>query len=311
MSLVKKSVKSIFMDAMRRVLQSKVIHTDDTPVHMLDPTLGKARQARFWAYVGDLTHPYSVYDFTDSRKRDGPAKFLTGYEGYLQADAYGGYDGIYAGGRVIEVGCWAHTRRYWWESIATDSRRAHEALGFIAQLYHLESQWTELSSDRRREIRRQYAIPILDAFGDWVAHQRNAVLPKSPIGQACTYTIEQWDALRRYCEDGDLNIDNNIAERTVKICAIGRKNWLFVASEAGGRRAAILFSFTASCKANQVEPFAYLRDVLERLPTHPADALDELLPDRWLQAHPEHRWEIDDIRREERNRRPASGQVTD
>ena len=148
----------------------------------------------------------------------------------------------------------------------------------------------------------EHALPILETFGDWIKQQSTQVLPKSPIGQAGTYTLNQWDALVRYCEDGDLSIDNNLAERTVKILAIGRKNWLFVASKAGGDRAAILFSLTASCKANEVEPFAYLRDVFTRMPTHPLDHLDDLLPDRWLQAHPEHHWHIDAIRRQERKR---------
>ena len=288
----------------RRTLESKVVHTDDTPVKMLDPMLGHARTARFWAYIGDSTHPYSVYDFTTSRKRDGPAKFLSGFEGYLQADAYGGYDGIYlgSGGKIVEVGCWAHCRRYWWESIRTDSRRAHEALSYIAQLNQWEEKLADLDSRRRGELRREHALPILQSLRKWIEQQSRDVLPKSPIGQACTYTVNQWDALLRYCEDGDLSIDNNVAERTVKIPAIGRKNWLFVASEAGGDRAAILFSLTASCKANQVEPFAYLRDVLTRMPTQPADQLDELLPDRWVKAHPDHRWQIDAIRREERRR---------
>jgi transposase len=288
-----------------RTLESKIVHTDDTPVKMLDPTLGHARTARFWAYIGDSAHPYSVYDFTTSRRRDGPAMFLSGFEGYLQADAYGGYDGIYldSDGKIVEVGCWAHCRRYWWEAIGTDSRRAHEALSYIAQLYQWEDQLAERDADRRRQLRREHALPILASFRGWIEQQSAQVLPKSPIGQACTYTLNQWDALVRYCEDGDLSIDNNVAERTVKIPAIGRKNWLFVASEAGGHRAAILFSLIASCKANEVEPFAYLRDVLTQLPTQPADQLDELLPDRWLKGHPEHRWEIDTIRREERRRR--------
>ena len=291
----------------RRTLESKVVHTDDTPVKMLDPMLGHARTARFWAYIGDSTHPYSVYDFTTSRKRDGPAKFLSGFEGYLQADAYGGYDGIYlgSGGKIVEVGCWAHCRRYWWESIRTDSRRAHEALSYIAQLNQWEEKLADLDSRRRGELRREHALPILQSLRKWIEQQSRDVLPKSPIGQACTYTVNQWDALLRYCEDGDLSIDNNVAERTVKIPAIGRKNWLFVASEAGGDRAAILFSLTASCKANQVEPFAYLRDVLTRMPTQPADQLDELLPDRWVKAHPDHRWQIDAIRREERRRKQS------
>ena len=298
-------IQPLYDRMIQRTLESSIVHTDDTTVKMLDPTLGHARTARFWAYIGDAAHPYSVFDFTTSRKRDGPAKFLAGFEGYLQADAYGGYDGIYldSGGKIVEVGCWAHCRRYWWEAIDTDSRRAHEALSYIAQLYQCEDELADLDRDRRCELRRKHALPVLESFRNWIDDQASQVLPKSPIGHTCTYTLNQWDALQRYCEDGELSIDNNVAERTVKIPAIGRKNWLFVASQAGGDRAAILFGFTASCKANEVEPFAYLRDILRRMPTQPIDQLDELLPDRWLQAHSEHRWRIDEIRREERRQK--------
>jgi transposase len=295
------------------VRQSKVLHTDDTSVKLLDPLLGEARTAYFWAYIGDAKNPYSVYDFTTSHQRDGPAKFLNGFQGYLQADAYGGYDGIYleSGGKIVEVACWTHCRRYWWEARTSDSRRAHEALAYIARLYQVEDQLTERTAKERHAARQQYALPILTEFRGWIDKQLPAVLPKSPLAAAIIYTTNQWKALVRYVEDADLLIDNNISERTVKIPAIGRKNWLFVASETGGRRAAILFSLIASCKANQVEPWAYLRDLFTCLPTQPTDALDDLLPDRWLSAHPEHRWQIDELRQQERQRkRRTSGPRT-
>jgi len=284
-------------------LQSRVLHTDDTTVKLLDPLLGHAREARFWAYIGDKLHPYTAYDFTPNRKRDGPAKFLDGYEGYLQADAYGGYDGIFleSKGKIREVACWAHCRRYWWEAKTTDSRRAHEALSYIARLYQLEKELADKASLERGKLRREHALPILGEFRTWLDEEATSVLPKSAIGKAFTYTRNQWEALCRYTDDGDLAIDNNRAERAVKIPALGRKNWLFVASETGGRRAAILFSLVASCKANRVEPFAYLRDLFTRLPAvSTPDQLDALLPDRWLQANPQHRWDIADLRKEER-----------
>ena len=293
-------------------LQSHVLHTDDTTVKLLDPLFDQARTARFWAYIGDLTHPYTVYDFTDSRKRDGPEQFLAGYRGYLQADAYGGYDGLFlnSGGAIIEVACWAHARRYWFDAIKTDPARAHQALGFIARLYEIERNCANGTPQQRHAARQTHALPILAQFQTWLDEQAPHVLPKSPIGEAFTYTLNHWTALVRYTEDGTLAIDNNVAERTLKVCAIGRKNWLFVASLTGGRRAAILFSLIASAKANQVEPWAWLRDVFTRLPQlatasspglAPA-ALDELLPDHWLSAHPTHRWQINDLRKKERQR---------
>jgi transposase len=293
-------------------LQSHVLHTDDTTVKLLDPLFDQARTARFWAYIGDVTHPYTVYDFTDSRKRDGPEQFLSGYRGYLQADAYGGYDGLFlnSSGAVIEVACWSHARRYWFDAIKTDPVRAHHALGFIARLYEIERSCASCPVGQRHAARQTHALPILAQFKTWLDGQTPRVLPKSPIGEAFTYTLNQWAALVRYTEDGTLAIDNNIAERTLKMCAIGSRNWLFVASLTGGRRAAILFSLIASAKANQVEPWAWLRDVFTRLPmiaaaSSPAlapTALDELLPDHWLSAHPTHRWQINDLRKKERQR---------
>lgn len=290
------------------VLQSHVIHTDDTTVQLLEPLLGKTLTARFWTYLGDRLHPYTVYDFTDSRKRDGPAQFLRGYRGYLQADAYGGYDGIYAGsqGTILEVACSAHARRYWFEAKGTDPVRAHQALGLFARLYQIEALCAPLTDAERRVARQERALPIWGEFRQWLEAQVPRLLPKSPISAAATYTLNQWDALLRYCEDGELTIDNNVSERTVKMQAIGRKNWLFVGSRTGGRRAAILFSLVASCKANGVEPWAYLNDIFTHLPGLPADQphlLDPFLPDRWLAAHPQHSWTIDTIRRRERQQK--------
>jgi transposase len=289
-----------------RVLRSRIIHTDDTPVKMLDPLFEHARTARFWAYLGDARNPYTVYDFTDSRKRDGPAEFLKHFRGHLQADAYGGYDGIYSGGAVIEVACWAHARRKWHEARTTDAVRAHHALARIQRLYKIEDDCRSFTPEARREARRQHALPLLAEFRAWLDAESTKLLPKSPIGQAATYALNQWDALVRYCEDGELSIDNNAAERTMKMQALGRKNWLFVASRTGGRRAAILFSLVASCKANQVEPWAWLRDVFVRLPSlgdTDVALLDPLLPDQWLADHPQHCWHIDALRKQARTGR--------
>ena len=183
--------------------------------------------------------------------------------------------------------------------------RAHHALGVFARLYQIETLCAKMTDEERRAARQEHALPILQAFRKWIDEQQ-PLLPKSPIGQAATYTLNQWDALLRYCDDGELSIDNNLSERTVKMQAIGRKNWLFVGSRAGGDRVAILFSLVASCKANGVEPWAYLNDLFTHLPAIPSDQpelLDAFLPDRWLTTHPEHSWTIDEIRRRERERK--------
>jgi transposase len=180
-------------------------------------------------------------------------------------------------------------------------------MSYIGRLYELEEQFREakLSCDPLRAARQQHAEPILDAFENWLeAPEQQALLPKSLIGKAHTYTQNQWRALRRYTENGALSIDNNAAERTVKIAAIGRKNWMFVGSATGGERAAILFSLIASCKACGVEPQAYLADLFAKLPTiePTSEGLSAMLPDRWLATHPEHRWQIDALRKSERRR---------
>ncbi|MBA3641649.1 MAG: IS66 family transposase [Acidobacteria bacterium] len=217
-----------------------MIHTDDTTVPLLDPLAGRAKPARFRAYIGDAAGPYSVYDFTESRKRDGPAQWLAGFSGDLQADAYGGYDGLYQDSRrnIVEVACWAHTRRYWWEAKTTDAARAHQALAFIARLYQLEDAAKTLSPADRCALRQEQAVPILAEFEAWLASIGSQVLPKSPVGEALRDTQNQWQALQRYATDGDLSIDNNLSERTVKIAALGRKNsYDFLSSGLAARRA--------------------------------------------------------------------------
>ena len=309
------------------VLQSKVIHTDDTSIKMLEPGRGQTRTCKFWPYLGDWLHPYAVYDFTLSRGRDGPRRFLEGFAGYLQADAYSGYDGIYAGDRVREVACWVHARRYWHQAIDNDPVRANTALGFIARLSQIETQLsraypcTNLQGARDfkavRAGRAQHALPILAEFKSWLASESSdtRILPKSPIRSAFRYTQNQWSALTRYTDEGYLSPSNNAAERLVKFPAIGRKNYLFVGSENGGHGAAVMYSLVSSAKANGVEPFAWLKDVFTRLPHHrdsesfdlaankqpvSSGELDYLLPDKWLAANPDHKWEIDAIRRAER-----------
>ena len=285
-----------------RVLSSKVIHTDDTKVKLIDKSLKSTKTARFWAYLGDQRNPYAVYEFTEDRSRDGPTKFLTGFRGYLQADAYSGYDGIYLQSKnsIIEVACWAHCRRYWHKAKESAPEAAHHALALITRLYEVERATADTDSQTRYAARQEHAVPLLEQFGEWL-EQQNSFLPKSLIGKARTYTLNQWQALNRYVEDGELSMDNNWAERSMRPIAIGRKNWLFVGSHAAGDRAAVLATVIASCKENLVEPWAYLNDILTRLPYQPTgDDLAALLPDRWLSANPNHRWNIADRRREER-----------
>ena len=263
------------------ILSSKVIQTDDTPVPVRDKDLPKTRTGRLWVYRGDDAHPYTVYDYTASRKRDGPVNFLSDFSGYLQADAYGGYDGIYATKAVKEVACWAHARRKFVDAQSTDSGRAVNAVARIRLLYDVEETAKDQTPEERHALRQEKSKPILDAFESWLQEEQRTVLPKSPMGQAIAYTLANWKALTRYTEDGDLSIDNNASERALRPIAIGRKNWMHCGSDRGGETAAVLYSFTQSAKRHGLDPFEYLRDVFDRISDISMSRLDELLPDRW------------------------------
>ena len=269
------------------VLQSPVLWTDDTPVTVLPGGREGSRKGRFWTYIGQQ-HPYSVYDFTASRARDGPARFLAGFEGYLHADAYGGYDHIFLGSNetVIEVACWAHARRKFFDAAHSSPRESHQILEWVGKLYDIEDRACELSTEARTLLRKQEADPLLNRIEGYLAELERRVLPKSALGKAVSYACNQWQALRRYTEDGRLSIDNNVSERTLRHQAIGRKNWLFLGSKQAGPRAAVLFTVLAGAKRHRIEPWAYLREILLRL--HAKDpCLDEMLPDRWAAEHPE------------------------
>lgn len=232
-----------------------------------------------------------------SRRRDGPAQFLEDFKGtrtsprYLQADAYGGYDGIYSAGSAqnesdadtapIEVACWAHARRKFHDARTSDVVHSHAMLAWIQRLYEVERDAKEMSAEARCALRRERAKPILDDIRAWLDAESPQMLPKSPIGEAVQYIMNQWEALGRYVEDGDLEIDNNVAERALRAVAIGRKNWLFAGSDRGGQAAAVLYSVVQSAKRHGLDPFTYLRDVFLRLPTQPHKDLHALLPDHW------------------------------
>lgn len=299
-------LRPLYDRMVQRVLQSKVIHTDDTPVNVLDRQRTQTRTGRFWVYLGDPGHPFTVFTYTPSRSRDGPQEFLKNWSGYLQADAFGGYDGIYAGqagGRVTEVACWAHARRKFYEARTSDAAVSTQALAYIRLLYDVEDAAQEQFEQQRRRaaeptsapdsaalpvaalrlaLRQERTVPRLQQFRAWLQSQQaqhgGPVLPKSPLGEAITYAFNQWDALTVYTTDGDLAIDNNASENALRRVALGRRNWLFCGADTGGHTAAVLFSLIATCQRHKVEPFAYLRDMLTRIAAHPANRLAELLP---------------------------------
>lgn len=274
-----------------RTLASKVLGTDDTTVPVRDEALDHTRTGYFWAHVGDGDHPFICYDFTTSHARDGPQKFLQGFQGYLQADAFSGYIEIarQSRGKIIHAGCWAHARRYYHRARdSAPTQAVHEALAYIQRLYDVEDEAASMSSGDRLALREEKSAAILHEFHDWL--KRQTALPQSPLGEAISYTLNQWESLCVFLEDGDIPLDNNRTEHALRQQVLGRVNWLFVGSDRGGQTAAVLYTLVASCKRLRIDPFAYLRDVFTRLPQITTDAqLEELLPDRWIEQHPEYR----------------------
>lgn len=270
------------VSAMRTsVLESDVVQTDDTPVLVIDRKHQQGRRRGFlWAYVGDRAEV--AFDFTPGRSRAGPMAFLDGYCGTLQADAYAGYDQIFVSGDVVEAGCMAHARRKFVEAEAADPINVGHVIAAMRKLYRVERQAKEqgLDADARRELRQRDSKPVMDAMGPWIRELHRSVLPKSPLGKATGYAVRQWDALSRFVGDGRIEIDNNRVERQMRTVAVGRKNWLFAGSDAGGTRAAIIYSLTCTCGLLGIEPWAYLKDALQRLAEgQPADSLT---PRLWL-----------------------------
>jgi transposase len=244
----------------QRVLQSDVINADETPVPVLDPTRDSTRTGYFWAYLSPGDHGCTVYDYRDSRSREGPAQFLKDLRGYLQTDAYASYESVVleSAGRIIPAGCWAHARREFFDARLNQPREVHYVLGLIAQMYDIEDEVQMASPDERRAARQQRSVPILDRLETFLREQQADALPKSQFGKAIAYTLNHWPELRRFTENGVLEIDNNISERTLRLCAIGRKNWMFVGSDRGGETAAMCLSILANAKRYRIEPFAYV-----------------------------------------------------
>jgi transposase len=280
----------LVQEAKREILGSHVIGSDDTPVPVLDRGRDHTRQGRLWIYLGDEEHPYTVYEYSPDRSGRHPQAFLATYRGYLQVDAYAGYDALYRPRPpngdlvIIEVGCMAHCRRGFHEAQASDELRSLIALAFIRLLYKVEEEARGLDPPSRQALRQEKAKPWLLEFKSWLEAQQVEVLPKSPFGEALHYALAQWTALTRYLDDGRLEIDNNRTERALRKVALGRANWTFAGSDAGGERAAVIYSLIESARRHGLDPFAYLRDVLTRVWTHPQSRIAELLPGRWTPA---------------------------
>jgi transposase len=262
-----------------RVRQSDVLHTDDTIVPIQHE--GHCRSGRLWTYVGDQNHPYIAYDFTPTRSGQGPLAWLGTWKGFLQADAYAGYDKLYARGDVIEVACWAHARRKFFEAQESDAARSLWMLEMIRRLYAVESEAAGRDAPTRLLLRQSQSAPILGQIRLWLIEQQAQVLPRSPIAQAMGYALNQWPALVIFTTDARLSPDNNVAERALRRVAIGRKNWLFSGHDESAQGHAILWSLIASAQRHEIDVQLYLRSVLAHLPALPPDELQNYLPDMW------------------------------
>lgn len=263
-------------------LESAVMQADDTGIRCLDQDHPKgSKRGHLWANLGD--HRWSYFFYTPNRRAEGPMPYLQRRKGWLVADAYSGFDRLYSaeGATAIEVGCWAHTRRYFHDVVEAGDYRAAIALELIGKLYEVEREAKQagLDAEQRLALREQRSRPVMDDFFRWVAKTYNEEPPKSGLARALIYAINQSKALMRFLEDGRLPLDNNACEREIRSVAIGRKNYLFVGSDEGGRRAAIMYTLLGTCSLAGVDPWAYLRDVLQRIADGwPQSRLDELLP---------------------------------
>lgn len=275
------------------VIASETLHGDDTPVPVLAPGSGKTKTGRLWTYVRDerpfagARPPAALFFYSPDRKGEHPRAHLENFTGVLHADGYAGFKGLFETGRVIEAGCWAHVRRKFFDvHAATASPIAKEALDRIGQLYAVEATINGLPADHRRQQRQLRSKPIAEALAAWAEETARKLSRKSELATAFRYMRARWTALCRCLEDGRLSLDNNPAERAIRGVAIGRKNYLFAGSDAGGRRAAAMYSLIETAKLNGINPQAYLADVLARIADHPAKRVTDLLPWNWQAANP-------------------------
>ena len=276
-------------DALRQfILRHSVIHADETPVSLLVPGRGKTKRAYVWVYrtTNFALQRAVLFDFAASRAGEHPRRVLQGFGGTLVTDDYSGYHALHAQGRVTSALCMAHARRKLFEAHQLNaSQIAGQAVTLIAKLYEIEREARDLEPEVRRLLRQQRARPVADALHAWLLAQRRTLANADVTAKAIDYALSNWRALTRYLDDGNVPIDNNAAENAIRPLVVGRKNWLFVGSQQAGERAAVVMSLIESAKFNGHDPWAYLKDVFERLPTLKNRDLAQLLPHHWRPAN--------------------------
>jgi len=277
---------SPLLDALKKhVLGGTKLHADDTPIPVLAPGSGKTKTGRLWTYVrddrpaGEDTAPAVWFAYSEDRKGEHPRQHLKNFKGALQADAYAGFHHLYGNGAIYEVACWAHARRKFHEiHVLHASPTTTEALARIGALYAIEEEIRGKPADLRLSVRQSRARPLLDDMRKWMEKSQHSLSPKSETAGAIRYALSRWRALTRYADDGRLEIDNSAAERALRAVALGRKNYLFAGSDAGGERAAALYSLIGSAKLNGLDPELYLRTVLAQIAEHQVSRISDLLP---------------------------------
>jgi hypothetical protein len=276
----------------KHVFAAQTLFADDTPIPVLDPGRGRTKTGRLWVYARDERPwcgpdpPAVVYLYSPDRRAERPAAHLKQFKGIVQVDGYPGFERLCTGGHIQLAACWAHARRKFYEvHQATSSPVAAEALRRIAELYAIEANIRGQSSATRQSVRRTKSLPLVEAMKVWLEMELNRVPPRGGLAEAIRYALARWSALCRFLDDGRIELDNNTVERAIRPIALGRKNHLFAGSDGGAARWATVASLLATAKLNSVEPFAYLKDVLERLSNgHPMSRLDDLLPWNWARS---------------------------
>ena len=269
--------------------QSQVIAMDETPVRELGGP-GTTLKGYLWCGVGDADHPYDCFFYSSDRRSIRPETYLEGFRGYLLADAYVAYERIgELWPEVMKSSCWAHARRKFEECHHLGkTEQTHTALAYFRQLFDIEDLHKPSSLEERLFARHEKSQPIVDSFHEWLLNEQARQLPKAKLLGAINYMLHRWESFTRFLESGMVPMDNNVAERALKYPILGRKAWLFVGNPEAGETAAKLITLTKTCNRLHIDPFAYLQDVYARLPTMSPDELPLLLPDRWLQDHPQH-----------------------
>lgn len=274
------------VEALRRyVIAPGKVHSDDTPMPVLAPGHGKTKTGRLWVYVrddrnsGSLAAPAVWFAYSANRQGQHPQEHLAGFTGVLQADAYGGYNHIYSDGKVIEAACWAHARRKVYDlHVKKATPTTTEILRRISELYAIEAQIRGRPQDERQRIRQMQARPLLDELERWLQNRLLTLSTQSDTTKAINYMLNQWQALIYYCDDGMVEIDNNIAENALRGCCLGRKNFLFLGADSGGDRAAAMYSLIGTARLNGIDPEAYLRYVFTHIADYPINRIADLLP---------------------------------